>query len=193
MSLTPILTLSLCPSLSVSLSLSLSVCLPLSATDSLSLSLSHRGYWPNDERTLSSSPSLSVSRDMMLIPSSLFFQLHGFDPLTSPHLEDSDFCLRAHSLFNTTTLSSATAIGITLLSQYTTIDTTPEYTSTLFSPLKMSGNELEALREYSVRWREVERERKRKSYLTTAKLTWVIHCGGSQGLEAATILQTLYQ
>jgi GT2 family glycosyltransferase len=129
----------------------------------------------------------------MLIPTSLFVQLHGFDSLTSPHLEDSDFCLRAQAQAGVTTVSSGAAIGISLLAHSTTIDTTPDYTSKLFSPLKMSKSELEALREYSLRWREVERQRKAANYLTSAKLTWVIHCGGSQGLEAATILQTLYQ
>jgi hypothetical protein len=149
---------------------------------------SRRGYWPNDERTLSASPALSVSRDMMLIPTYLFVQLNGFDPLTSPRLEGSDFCLRAQAQAH---VSSGAAIGVSLLAHCTTVDTTPDYTSK--SPLKLSKYELEALREYSLRWRELERQTKAANYLTSAKLTWVIHCGGSQGLEAATILQTLCQ
>jgi hypothetical protein len=150
---------------------------------------SRRGYWPNDERTLSASPALSVSRDMMLIPTSLFVRLNGFDPLTSPRLEGSDFCLRAQAQAHVTTISSGAAIGVLLLAHCTT----PDYTSKLLSPLKMSKYELEALREYSLRWREVERQTKAANSLTSAKLTWVIHCDGSQGLEAATILQTLCQ
>jgi hypothetical protein len=153
---------------------------------------SRRGYWPNDERTLSASPTLSVSRDMMLIPTSLFVWLNGFDPLTS-RPEGSDFRLRAQAQAHVTTISSGAAIDASLLAHYTTVNTTPDYTSKLFGPLKMSKYEWEALREYSLRWREVERQRKAANYLTSAKLTWAIHCDGSQGLEAATILQTLYQ
>lgn len=130
---------------------------------------------------------------MMLVPLTLWIQLGGFDPATSPHLEDSDFCLRAFSQAHVQTISSGIAVGISLLSHFTTIDTNPEYTSKIFSPVLMSTIELESLREYSLRWREVEKKRKESNYLTKAKLTWVIHCGGSQGLEAATILQTLYQ
>ena len=129
----------------------------------------------------------------MLLPSALWRTLHGFDPVTSPHLEDSDLCLRALFDHNISSISAGNAVGINLLSHFTTIDTTPEYTSKFFSPLSMSGMELEALREFSLRWRELEKKRKEANYLTSAKLTWVIHCGGSQGLEAATILQTLYK
>jgi hypothetical protein len=129
----------------------------------------------------------------MLLPSDLWQTLHGFDPLTSPHLEDSDLCLRGLFHHNISSISAGNAVGVTLLSHFTTIDTTPEYTSKFFSPLSLSSTELEALREFSFRWRELETKRKEANYLTPAKLTWVIHCGGSQGLEAATILQTLYK
>jgi hypothetical protein len=64
----------------------------------------------------------------MLLPSDLWQTLHGFDPLTSPHLEDSDLCLRGLFHHNISSISAGNAVGVTLLSHFTTIDTTPEYT-----------------------------------------------------------------
>lgn len=66
-------------------------------------------------------------------------------------------------------------------------------TSTLFNPLQMKLSVQQAFRSFSRSWRDKHRAWREARFLTPAKLTWVIHCGGSQGLEAATILQTLYK
>lgn len=129
----------------------------------------------------------------MIVPVSTWNILEGFDVEMSPLLEDSDFCLRAYHEFNISTFSSGYSVGISLLAHHTTIDTINEYTSKLYSPLKLSSLQVDSIRKYSGRWREKERVRREQNYITDAKLTWVIHCGGSQGLEAATILQTLYK
>jgi hypothetical protein len=151
-----------------------------------------RGYWPSDSRTLSVSSATAVSRHLMSLSWKTFLSLDGFSPAMSPLMEDIDLCLRAAEL-NYTIRITGQSTAISLESIMAVKDTTNDYTSSIINPLALSHASLQALSTFSERWKDKQAEVRRKGYLTDAKLTWVIHCGGSQGLEAATILQTLYK
>lgn len=153
-----------------------------------------RGYWPFDSRTVGGlKEATSVSPDMMLLSVSLWRELQGFDLDMSPVLESSDLCLRARQAGHVV-VSTGLAAGVAtqpLLSRAN--DRSSAYTSEKFNPLHLSLATKNALHAFSDRWMESQAEERRKHYITPAKLTWVIHCGGSQGMEAATILQHLYK
>lgn len=155
-----------------------------------------RGYWPFDSRTLPSPQQVAaVSRDMMVVPVSLWRRLDGFDEALSPRLEDADLCLRARQQSGLeAVLITGLAAGVSLQPLLSRAeDTTNTYTSEQFNPLLVTPAVLSALHSFSSRWMEVQAEERRLRHITPARLSWVIHCGGSQGMEAATILQHLYK
>jgi hypothetical protein len=57
----------------------------------------------------------------------------------------------------------------------------------------LSSSTQNAIETFSHTWRETRAMALSSNYLTSSRVTWVIHCGGSQGLEAATILQSLHK
>jgi hypothetical protein len=134
-----------------------------------------------------------VSRDLLLMSVPLWQELRGFDQVMSPVLESPDLCLRARQAGHSVVVTGL-AVGVSthpLLSRAK--DDTSAYTSEKFNPLHLSLPTKNALGAFSDRWIAQQAEERSRGYLTPAKLTWVIHCGGSQGMEAATILQHLYK
>lgn len=111
----------------------------------------------------------------------------------SPGFEDIDMCLRVRDMGLAVNVVGQ-AVGVTVKALHTyDDDETNDLTSSLFNPLYMRLSTLSAFQAFSKRWKEKRQIERSANFLTPAKLTWVIHCGGSQGLEAATILQTLYK
>ena len=158
-----------------------------------------RGYWATDKRTHSHEQALAVSKDMMIFKKSILLNKvvnspHGlFDETMSPMFEDVDLCLRAKEQGLVVNIAGE-AVGTSTKALYMyDEDEISHLTSSLFNPLHMKLSVLQAFQAFSKRWKEKHQLERERNFLTPAKLTWVIHCGGSQGLEAATILQTLYK
>eukprot|EP00602_Paraphysomonas_sp_CaronLab_P000321 CAMPEP_0185031604 /NCGR_PEP_ID=MMETSP1103-20130426/19159_1 /TAXON_ID=36769 /ORGANISM="Paraphysomonas bandaiensis, Strain Caron Lab Isolate" /LENGTH=1396 /DNA_ID=CAMNT_0027567171 /DNA_START=153 /DNA_END=4340 /DNA_ORIENTATION=- len=153
----------------------------------------YRGYWPLDSRTRGGvKNATAVSRHLMSFSVDVWRTLGGFSESMSPMFEDSDLCLRAADIGLRVAITGM-SVGISLEPLFSRSDSLSDYTSQIYSPLRLSGPATMAHNAFSGKWRESQEELRQASYLTPAKLTWVIHCGGSQGLEAATILQTLYK
>lgn len=116
-----------------------------------------------------------------------------FDESMSPVFEDVDLCLRAREIGIGVNIAGQ-AVGTSTKALYMYDDDEISHlTSSLFNPLHMKLSVLQAFQRFSDKWKVKHQIEREKQFLTPAKLTWVIHCGGSQGLEAATILQTLYK
>ena len=130
-----------------------------------------------------------------LVTDKQLFSAQGyfFDEIMSPMFEDVDLCLRARELGLVVNIAGE-AVGTSTKALYMYDDDEVSHlTSSLFNPLQMKLSMLQAFQAFSQAWKEKRQLERQKQFLTPAKLTWVIHCGGSQGLEAATILQTLYK
>ena len=97
-------------------------------------------------------------------------------------------------IYHKSLLSPGEAVGTSTKALYMyDEDELSHLTSSLFNPLQMKPLMLHAFQAFSRRWKATRQQERQEGFLTPAKLTWIIHCGGSQGLEAATILQTLYK
>lgn len=152
----------------------------------------YRGYWAGDSRTLGVNPAYAVSRRMMALAKRTWLDLGGLSAVMSPLVEDVDICARAlHRGLQVVVVGEVqgVSVGPLLLSS----DREEAYTSEIYNPRSMSTPFLAALRAFSELWSDFFNTRRSDKYLSKSRFTWVIHCGGSQGYEAATILQEMYK
>ena len=154
----------------------------------------YRGYWIGDERTRGLHPVDGVSRQLMALTKDTWNSLGGFRPEMESVADDMDLCAHALQL-GLVVAVTGDAVGTSTrpLLDDSYGDLEGELTSQLYSPAHMPPYALHAYRLFSERWWSLFQERREGGYRTTGKFTWVIHCGGSQGFEAALILQHLYR
>ena len=151
-----------------------------------------RGYWPGDSRAIGIHPADAVSRHMMAVTRSTWMSLGGLNALMSPVADDVELCARA-LLANLTVVVVGGARGVSTGPLLLADERESSYTAEVFNPRSMAAPHLHAIKAFTDAWKDFFRARRVAGYLTDAKFTWVIHCGGSQGLEATTIMQTLYK
>jgi hypothetical protein len=115
----------------------------------------------------------------------------SFRPRFSP-FEDIDLCLLANGI-GVESYVTKDSFSISLEEMFVPAFKSSDLTSDLFDPSLLHPTTVKSLQTLTSTWIELYRKEKESKYVTSAKLTWIIHCGGSQGLEAATIIQSLHR
>lgn len=162
----------------------------------------YRGYWRDDSRARGLQSAASTSHYMTLISRDIFRDLGGLNSDMAPLFALPDLCMRASTKSYSIAVTDASAV---LLDEYLFAFNalTNSLTVNYFMPLYLFGDHAAAMTAFSDAWLSVYREKRDAHYLsiaqsyisnitTSPRFTWVIHCGGSQGYEAATILQELH-
>jgi hypothetical protein len=152
-----------------------------------------RGYWALDRRTLAQDQVTAVSQHLMGISTHTWQRLNGFliDEMVG-EFADIDVCLRAREI-GLLIIASGQVLGTStrsLLPPYHS-DRADAYTADKYSQVNSDSKTHHALHALSDRWGRVLGSIREERYITQGRAAWVMHCGGSQGLEAATILQHL--
>jgi hypothetical protein len=140
-----------------------------------------RGYNSDDQRSREVSPVHGVSEICWMVPASLFIALGGLGSRLGS-FQSADFCL------------SAKAAGASILSVGTAVvtSTDPE-NDPAWDDKQVTFSDTEDSSTYVFlrKWRAHLNELIQGRFSGQAHLHWIMHCGGSQGLEGATILQEL--
>ncbi len=165
--------------------------------------VSCRGYWPLDKRTRPSldpdkhsadyDAALGVYKYSFAMAIGTWQALQGFNVDMHPSAEDSDLCLRARFNHNMSVKVVGDSVGTLLLEVIPGSRYVDAQTADLINPLALTDSELRSLRLFTDVWMQPLRHYRESKFITKANMTWIIHCGGSQGYEAATILQSLHK
>jgi hypothetical protein len=156
----------------------------------------YRGYQiPHHPQHHQTATTLAISRNLMGFTFQTWKNLKNpvFLSEMSPGFDDFDFCFSASFHDEVSILVTNQSQGISLEELWIPEFQSNQLTSERYDPIHLLPSTLQALTVFTERWKEMIRKEISSRYLTSLRVTWVIHCGGSQGLEAATILQSLHK
>ena len=151
-----------------------------------------RGQRPTDARSLKTTSVDSVSRFGLLIPLDTFRSVGGFEPQMSPYLEEHDLCLKLTHGGPTAAKGAGEgeggALKVLVSGDATIVGINPgfnpelsdAYESDIFTATKRPGDSVSALNGFVGRWSSALKADIKADQISDARVSWIIHCGGSQ-------------
>lgn len=147
-----------------------------------------RGYDANDERAHSIAEVDALTTFSVLMKQKTFKTM-SFDAKFVPEFEMPDLSIQLQEKGLKTLVNGQSVIISSHTPNHKKFDL--ENDSDRFSPGEVDLDFLASTRAFSKKWGKFLLTKLAARKRTDAKLNWIIHCGGSTGLEAAQILPTL--